>query len=84
MRAAVLRCRRQVGAVSAARVAAGRHGGANAGQRAYPRGDDGDGRRLSRGPLHAVVYRCTERAASRCDRRRFHRALCRFHRSNAK
>ena len=42
--AAVRRRDRQVGADSAVRLAAGRDGGPDAGLRAHPRGDDGDGR----------------------------------------
>ena len=53
--AAVLRGGRQVGAVPAARLAARRDGRPDAGQRPDPRGDDGDGRRLPGGPLHAAV-----------------------------
>ena len=44
--AAVRRRDRQVGAASAVRLAAGRHGRPDAGQRADPRGDHGDRRRV--------------------------------------
>ena len=46
----------QVGPVSAARLAAGCDGRAVAGQRPDPRRDDGDGRRIPGGPLHAAVH----------------------------
>ena len=62
--AAVLRGGRQVGAVPAARLAARRDGRPDAGQRPDPRGDDGDGRRLPGGPLHAAVRRWPRRRSS--------------------
>ena len=46
---------RQVGAVPAPRLAAGRDGGPDAGQRPDPRRDDGRGRRLPRRARHAAV-----------------------------
>ena len=52
--AADARCVRQECAVPAARVVARRDGRPHAGQRADPRGDDGDGRRVHGRALHAA------------------------------
>ena len=52
---------RQVGAVPAARLAAGRDGGPDAGVGADPRGDDGRRRRVSRRP-HAPAVRAGARS----------------------
>ena len=62
---------RQVGPVPAARLAAGRHGGPDAGQRPDPRRDDGRGRRLP-GRAHVPAV---QRLARRHARRRRHRRL---------
>ena len=76
---AVRRHDRQVGAVPAARVAARRDGGPDAGLRADPRRDDGRGRRLPGRPdvpgLHrrrpvGPAGRRDRSAASRCSARR--------------
>ena len=64
--AAVRRRHRQVGADSALRLAAGRDGRPDAGLRADPRGDDGDGRRLHDRPQRGAVQ---PRAADAGDRR---------------
>ncbi len=53
----LLRGGRQVGAVPALRLAAGRDGGPDAGVRPDPRGHDGDGRRLPARALRAAVRR---------------------------
>ena len=53
--AAVHRRHRQVGADSALHLAAGRDGRPDAGLRADPRGDDGDGRRLHDRPQRGAV-----------------------------
>ena len=47
---------RQERSVSAARLAARRHGRPHARQRPDPRGHDGHGRRLHGGPLHAPLF----------------------------
>ncbi len=64
---------RQIGAVATTRLAARRDGGSNAGQRAHPRRDDGDGGRLSRrarvGDLHRLSYRA-RRHCGDCGRDR--------------
>ena len=59
---AVHGCNRQVRPVAAARVAAGRDGRPDAGQRADPRGDDGGSRCIPRGAF-PLRCRCTKRAA---------------------
>ena len=61
------RRRREVGAAAAADLAARRDGGPDAGQRADPRGDDGDRRRLPDRP-HAPALRAGDRG--RAHRRR--------------
>ena len=66
-----LRCRRQIRAISAARLVAGRHGRPDARQRPHPRRDDG-GRRC----LHALpdfVFAQCRRAARHRLHRRIHR-----------
>ena len=70
-RAAAVRGRlRQVGAVSAVRLAAGCHGRPHAGFRADPRGHDGHRRRLHGGALVAYLHA----RARRHERGRHHRA----------
>ena len=64
--AAVRRRDRQVGADSALRLAAGRDGRPDAGLRADPRGDDGDGGRVHDRPQRRAVQ---PRAADADDRR---------------
>ena len=63
--AAAVRGDGQVGPVPAARLVAGRDGRPDAGQRADPRGDDGDGRRVPGRPLHAAVRACADGADGR-------------------
>ena len=67
--AAVHRRDRQVGADSALRLVAGRDGRPDAGLRADPRRDDGDGRRVSDRPQRRAVRACARGA----DDRRGHR-----------
>ena len=81
--AAVHRRDRQVGAISAVRLAAGRDGRPHAGLRADPRGDDGDGRRLHGRPFARAVQPCAEDAGHRGHRRRVHGDAGRFDRPGA-
>ncbi len=68
--AALRRRHRQVGPDPALRLAARRHGRADAGLRAHPRGDDGNGRRVhDRAQRRAVLARAG-RPRDRGDRRR--------------
>ncbi len=63
----VPRLHRQERADPALRLAAGRHGRPDAGLRADPRGDDGDGRRVPhRAQLDAVLARAGGRSSSSC------------------
>ena len=63
---------RQECPVSAARLAARRHGRPHARQRADPRGHDGHGRRLHGDPLHAAVLSVARRAGRRGRDRHVH------------
>ena len=70
-------CRRdgQVGADRSAHLAAGCHGRPDAGLRADPCGDDGDGGRISGVPLLAAVRTCADCAGCRHVHRRHDRVL---------
>ncbi len=68
--AAVRRRHRQVGADSALRLAAGRDGRPDAGLRADPRGDDGDGRRVHDRAQRGALRPRARDADDRRDRRR--------------
>ena len=73
----------QVGAVPAAHLAAGRHGGPDTGLGAHPCRDHGDGRRIHGGAAVASVRACPDRARRRHRLRRHHRLLCRDRRPRA-
>ena len=81
--AAVLRGGRQVGPVPAARLAARRDGRPDARVGPDPRGDDGDGRRLPRRPLHAAVPSRAGGAGDGRRHRRLHRPARRPDRADA-
>ena len=68
--AAVHRRHRQVGADSALHLAAGRDGRADAGLRAHPRGDDGDGGRVHDRPQRRALQPCAGDAGDRGGDRR--------------
>ncbi len=74
---------RQVRAVPALRLAAGRHGRADAGLRADPRRHDGHGRRLHGRPLQRVLPPGPAGHDRRRRRRRLHGALRRHDRARA-
>jgi len=57
----------KIRAGAAANLAAGCHGGADAGERADPCGDDGDRRRVSRGPHACIVRAGAAGAGGDCD-----------------
>ena len=67
--AALRRRLRQVRAAAAARLAAGRDGGPDAGLGADPRRDDGHGRRLHGRPLQRALHALADRDAGRRGRR---------------
>ncbi|CAA9249541.1 MAG: NADH-ubiquinone oxidoreductase chain L, partial [uncultured Acetobacteraceae bacterium] len=82
-RAAVPRRLRQIGAARPAHLASGRHGGADAGFRADPRRDDGDGRGVPGVPHVAADGIRAERAHARHLRRRLDRVVRRHDRVRA-
>ena len=79
----VLRRGRQIGAVPAARLAAGCDGRPDAGLRPDPRGDDGDGRRVPRRSLPAALRARADGPALDRGHRRHHDAPGRAHRADA-
>ena len=74
---------RQIRAVAAVRLAAGRDGRPHACQRADSRGDDGHRRRLHGCAHESAIFARADRHAGRRHRRRAHRVLCRHDRAGA-
>ena len=74
---AVHRRHGQVGAIPAAHLAAGRHGGPDTGLGPDPCRDHGHRRRVHGGAALAAVRACPDRARRRHLLRRHHRLLCR-------